>query len=685
MSRKNRKWCDCPYMAHMQQGRFMISSEFLNNCEQKARDHFQLPALRFAQRQVLHLLENHNAILATLPTGGGKTLLYALPAVIHKNPVLVISPLIALMRDQHQRMKNANIPSIVFTSDQNEEERKQNWSQLKSGNTKIIFSSPERFLLPSFIQILSRHTFSMIVIDEAHCVTAWGHQFRPEYSTMGTGIRALNAEKILAVTATASRETRKDIMEKIFPQPDIVQEYVTPPIAQHIYIHCERTFSVAAQWLKLLRILKKTQSPKTIVYFSSRRLCEESAQKLVQQNIHAIVYHAGLSKEHRKSAELYIRNSQKKLVICATTAFGLGVDVANITTVIVYGIPSSIEDFLQMIGRAGRSGESSCGVLLWNGSDLKKRQFHFSKTFPTSAKLKAQATKIFKHFQLHDSESALCFQSDLKRICLLENQEYEALLSCLRITDNLEDISPYETYVEIKFTNKMTLEGVLQSLPPGPTQRRMVIDYFADQTTENWQKRTQSKMVFLLRKIISETQLNHENIFKVLRYYENENILKFKAQTAEYSTDFFILKNSISLFQKNFSKYMKIRNRFYRSLQVLENLATAQYCRMENVLPFFAAQKISGGSIYNRQTCSQCDLCIKNFLRQNNVNNLSKQSPHENIYTDKFSVSDKLQEARHVHNETAMATHSESERRRTSDMRSEYVEWYNLFTKTGDL
>ncbi|MBX9837888.1 MAG: RecQ family ATP-dependent DNA helicase, partial [Silvanigrellaceae bacterium] len=360
-----------------------MESEFVEKCEEFAKKNFSLTSLRPAQREVLAQIHDKKFVLATLPTGAGKTLLYSLPALFFEDkPVLVISPLISLMRDQERRMENANICCAVFTSEQSEEERKQAWKKIKTGEAKIIFASPERFVLPSFLNAISKMNLSMAVVDEAHCVVSWGHNFRPEYSEIGKYLSKLQLPRILALTATAGRNSRLDIIKKVFPENTNVFEYTSNPLGENIVVESNRVFSNAEQWEKLVQILQKTESNKTLVYFQSRLLCEESTRKLKKLKIHSVVYHAGLPKNERKNVEQYVQEATQKIVVCATTAFGMGVDVAGIQLVVVFGFPSNIEEFFQMLGRAGRSGEPSKGVLLWTGADPIRREYQFKSSFP---------------------------------------------------------------------------------------------------------------------------------------------------------------------------------------------------------------------------------------------------------------------------------------------------------------
>lgn len=589
--------------------------KFIEQCQTIAKKHFSINALRPAQLDVFSLLHEHKFVLATLPTGAGKTLLYAVPAMIFDDgPVIVISPLISLMRDQARRMEQAGVPCVVFTSDQTEEERKQSNFDFWSINTKIIFISPERLVLSSFFKKLIKIKPSMIVIDEAHCVIAWGHQFRPEYSEIGRYLIQLQPNRILAITATASAVTRQEIIQKIFYQQEVSQ-FISKPIGKHIFVSSLRAFSFEEQKERLFDILKSSKSEKSIVYFSTRKQCEEFAGLLKEEKLNAVAYHAGLTKESRMHVETYIHKTHQKTVICATTAFGLGVDIPNVTLVVVYGFPSNIEEFLQMIGRAGRHGQPSEGILLWTGSDPAKRNYQFKELFPSSAIFLEQCQKIIKFFPTLEGEKIFVLKEQILKNFIKyrknknSTRELDGFLGALRICQMTEEIAPHEDYYQIKLHDKISMSSLLKTLPSTPTKRQIVLEALKNLVENKLIDVPAVNIVISSSKILNIAHLVHHKTFdEVLAYYHNQNVLsfvKFKAIQAQFGI---IIKHRFEVLRKNLDKYIKAQQHFASSLQELRKLAEAPRCRLESSFRYFEVPITYGESFY----CLQCDLCKHN-------------------------------------------------------------------------
>lgn len=575
----------------------LLFVDFVTQCAGFAQTHFKLDSLRPAQKEVLLALEKHRYVLATLPTGAGKTLLYALPALVFSqtNPVLVLSPLISLMRDQTRRMHEANVPCVTFTSEQNEEERKQSWHMLRNEKACLIFASPERMKLPSFLEALSKIKLSMVVVDEAHCVVSWGHHFRPEYAEIGKVLSILKPPRILALTATASKNSRVSISQKVFPDPSSVFEYTSKPLSDHIFVKSVRVFSHVEQWLKLAEILKKSDSEKIIVYFQTRKQCEEFAKKCRAIKIHAIVYHAGLSKQERSHAEQYAHLSTQKMVICATTAFGMGVDISGVRLVVVYGFPGNIEEFFQMLGRAGRAGEASTGILLWSGSDPIKREYQLKSTFPSPSAFIEKCRSLSAVMPALDSEKTF-----------VEATKVEGILNGLRICDSLEEIIENETYYQLKLDKKIALDDLLADLPMEMTKRRKVLNSIQLIASHKWSVLKGAQTVISLKMLMDASSLTKEIFEQVFVHYSSKNSLQFVIIEPEHAKRGIILKNGFSYLQKELTRYVACRNHFFSSLHELNKLSTATTCRLMASFDFF----VSG--LKAQKYCMQCDLCAKN-------------------------------------------------------------------------
>ncbi|MES2613845.1 MAG: RecQ family ATP-dependent DNA helicase [Bdellovibrionota bacterium] len=594
--------------------------DFVTHCEQIAKQHFAIDGLRPAQKEVFTLIEQKKYVLATLPTGSGKTLLYAVPSLIYEQGVvLVISPLISLMRDQSRRMNDAKIPCVIFTSEQTEEERKHARNMIKNNEAKIIFASPERFVLPSFLNLISKLNMTMAVVDGAHCVVSWGHQFRPEYSEIGKYLSKLNPPRILAITATASRNSRLDIIKKVFPAHIDVAEFTSKPLSPHIHVQSIRQFSQVDLWQKLIDILLNTNSKKTIVYFQTRKLCDEFALKLRKLKIVAIVYHAGLSKYDRSTSEQYIHTATQKIVICATTAFGMGVDISGVQLVVVYGFPSNIEEFFQMLGRAGRAGENSQGILLWAGSDPIKRQYQFKSSFPIPSLLIDVAANAISLMSKNQSESVLVEKEKLlnalsKSAKIDHNKKLDGILSGLRICGVLEEPSFFNSFFQIKLSPGVTLTKLLTSLPDSTTKRKKVLEALKELTEPKWRTLEQAQVAVSISLLVETSELSEQVVEQVFAHYAEQNMLQLVKITPSQNQPYVILKHDFLYLQKELSKYITARNNFSASLQELEKLSTATTCRLLSSFDFFSSRALQGGA-KKSYFCMQCDLCTKQEKR----------------------------------------------------------------------
>ncbi|APJ03496.1 RecQ family ATP-dependent DNA helicase [Silvanigrella aquatica] len=593
-----------------------METDFVLKCEEYAKKNFTLSGLRPAQKEVLTQIFNKKFVLATLPTGGGKTLLYSLPALFFSdNPVLVISPLISLMRDQERRMENAQIPCAVFTSEQNEEERKQAWKKLKSGEAKLIFASPERFVLPSFLNAISKVNLSMAVVDEAHCVVSWGHHFRPEYAEIGKFLSQLQPPRILAITATASRNSRLDIIKKVFPENTNVYEYTSNPLGENIIVESHRVFSNQEQWDKLVETLQETKSKKTLVYFQTRTLCEESARKLKKIKIHSVVYHAGLPKNERKNTEQYVQEATQKTVICATTAFGMGVDIQGIQLVVVFGFPGNIEEFFQMLGRAGRGGESSRGLLLWTGADPIRREYQFKATFPEPSLFLEQCAQYMKFMPNSFGESCFVLKQDLLNTTKINKSEnrlrkLENMFAVLRICSALEDTRAGETYYSIRLSINKSFVDLLGQLPVGLTKRRKVLEGIVNLVEKSWLSLKGAQITVPLKMLQDACELGAESCEQVFLHYQDQKNISFAKISHEDAKNGVILKNGYIYLQKEIPKYISARNHFHASLRELEKLSKSTTCRLAASFEFFASRAIQGAT-KNIWRCMQCDICIR--------------------------------------------------------------------------
>ena len=332
------------------------------------RDVFGFDAFRPGQEDIVDAVSRGENVLAIMPTGGGKSLCFQLPALMRDGVTVVISPLIALMRDQVRALRAAGVEAGALTSGNTEEETDEIWQALEDGRLKLLYIAPERLAAGSAIGMLRRIGVSLIAVDEAHCVSQWGHDFRPDYLRIGELRRALRVP-LAAFTATADTETREEIVEKLF-------DGVAPSSFLHGFDRPNLNLAFAAKDSPRRQIMdfaaaRKGQSG--IVYCGTRAKTEALAQALREGGHNACHYHGGMEAEDRRLVEARF-NAEDGLIVVATVAFGMGVDKPDIRWVAHADLPKSIEAYYQEIGRAGRDGAPAETLTLYGPDDIRLRR-----------------------------------------------------------------------------------------------------------------------------------------------------------------------------------------------------------------------------------------------------------------------------------------------------------------------
>ncbi len=356
---------------------------------------FGFASFRANQEAVCRAATDGRDVLLVMPTGAGKSLCYQLPAIARGGTALVISPLIALMDDQAAKLTAAGLRVARIHSGLSRDEARQACRDYLDGTLQFLFIAPERMRVPGFPEMLAKRKPALIAIDEAHCISAWGHDFRPDYRTLGDYLPSLRPAPVIALTATATPTVQKDI---------VTQLHLDKPA---LFIHGFRRHNLAIEVVELSKprrneftatLLKSPTNRPAIVYAPSRKAAEELASKLGGS---AAAYHAGLDPGTRERVQRHFLSGKLEIVV-ATIAFGMGIDKADVRTVVHTALPGSVEAYYQEIGRAGRDGLPSRTVLLHSFADRKMHDFFLERDYPPPTELSRVAAVLTDEFQMPD-------------------------------------------------------------------------------------------------------------------------------------------------------------------------------------------------------------------------------------------------------------------------------------------
>tara|TARA_A100001015_G_C15044368_1_gene742416 strand:+ start:5575 stop:7659 length:2085 start_codon:yes stop_codon:yes gene_type:complete len=341
---------------------------------------FGFDNFRSGQEEIIDAVNDYKNVLALMPTGGGKSLCYQLPALLREGTALVVSPLIALMRDQVRFLVQAGVEAAALHSQNSDDEIEALTKSIRLGKLKILYVAPERLSSKSFMKLLRKLKISFIAVDEAHCVSQWGHDFRPDYLKIGLLRKIVGDVQIAAFTASADPDTRREIVDSLFiEKPKFFLNGFDRP---NISLTCTLKDRPRKQLFKFLQTRKDQTG---IIYCGSRARTEVLSNALVEKGYKSAFYHAGMTSEKRKQVENRFQ-CDDGLIVCATIAFGMGIDKPDVRFVVHVDLPKSIENFYQEIGRAGRDGLPADSLLLYSLDDVRIRRMQIDETLGHSDK-----------------------------------------------------------------------------------------------------------------------------------------------------------------------------------------------------------------------------------------------------------------------------------------------------------
>lgn len=376
------------------QRRYTVGVQLISQMtsEEILKKYFGYDAFRGVQKDVIDTAVAGQDALVLMPTGGGKSLCYQIPALMRPGLAVVVSPLIALMKDQVDQLNDAGVSAVAINSSLTNDEARDIYRRLRQGTVKLLYVAPERLLKPSMLDFLETLEVNLFAVDEAHCISVWGHDFRPEYQQLDILRTRFPQVPRMALTATADEQTRQEIVDRLLINPKrFITSFDRPNIRYRMYEKGQGYLDQAVNF-----ILGEHLHESGIIYCATRRRTEEVAELLQSRGIDALIYHAGLSAQERELNQKAF--FERPCVMVATIAFGMGIDKPDVRFIIHVDMPRSIENYFQETGRAGRDGLPSEAVLFYGLEDVVQQRYFLENS---------EAEELHKQVCFHKLDSML--------------------------------------------------------------------------------------------------------------------------------------------------------------------------------------------------------------------------------------------------------------------------------------
>lgn len=392
------------------------------------KEYWGYDSFRPMQENIVNAALEDRDVLAILPTGGGKSVCFQVPSLMREGIAVVITPLIALMKDQVQNLNDRGIKALCVNAGMSHREVENTLNNAAYGDFKFLYVSPERLGTQLFRNYLAEMNVSYLVVDEAHCISQWGYDFRPDYLNIGK-LRELVDAPFIALTATATPDVADDIMNRLgFREKCLLKGGFERPNLTYIVRRCEDKLG---QLLNICSGIAGTG----IVYVRSRKKTEELSAFLSANGISSSFYHAGLGADSRSDRQAKWKMGQTRVMVC-TNAFGMGIDKPDVRFVVHFDVPDSPEAYFQEAGRGGRDGKRSFAVLLWNGNDIKRLRQFASVSFPSLEYVEEIYHKIHAHYGIpYDSGMGRQLKFDLEEFCRKHGLQRQSVYYAVQYMD----------------------------------------------------------------------------------------------------------------------------------------------------------------------------------------------------------------------------------------------------------
>lgn len=550
-------------------------------------------SFRYPQEEIIAGVLEGKDTLALLPTGGGKSLCFQIPALINEGICLVISPLVALMKDQVDNLMKRDIKAIALTGGIPTDEVITLLDNCVYGNYKFLYVSPERLQQDWVLEKIKNLPLNLIAIDEAHCISQWGHDFRPSYTKINLLNPLFPKVPMIALTASATFEVKEDIIKQLeMKQPKLFQiSFARENIGYFVY-------ETENKGYKIEQILKKNPEP-SIIYVRNRKMCHDLSFQLTQLGFQTTFYHGGLPKrEKEKNMQLWM--SEKAQIIVATNAFGMGIDKPNVRTVIHVQLPENLENYYQESGRAGRNGAKSFAVLLHHPSDTVSAQSQFIHSLPDKEFLKTVYNKLCNYFQIAYGEGIdEQFSFNLNHFCNHYQFPVIKTYNSLTFLDRQGIITFTQEYSE-KIVLQFLLESkeVIRYISLNPHDEEIILALL-----RNYSGIYDMPTAINLSLISKKSNQTEAKIEETLLRLNEKGIIEYTAKNNDSSITFNEVREDERTINR-VSKYLEAQNKLKQKKlkAVLDYVTNKKQCKNSLILKYF------GETITT--DCGNCSYCI---------------------------------------------------------------------------
>ncbi len=586
-----------------------------SQAQELAKIHYGFNYFRPGQEQAIKNVLAGRDTLVIMPTGGGKSLCYQLPALVLPGLTIVVSPLIALMKDQVDNLQAIGIPATFINSAISQIEAQKRLQAAKQGEVKLLYVAPERFFSSEFIQGLKQIKVSLFAVDEAHCISQWGHDFRPSYLRLRQAIELVGQPTVIALTATATPEVRADIVKQLqLTNPAKIITGFSRPNLQFGVIQANDNKKIDI----ILEIIKNMSDGAGIIYTGTRAQADDIWQILLDNGIKAASYHAGMEDEDRRWAQENFMSGKIQVVV-ATNAFGLGIDKKDIRFVIHFTMPGTLEAYYQEAGRAGRDGEPSFCLLFYHPKDRYLQEFFIRGDNPPPRLIKT----IYAALVEVPTDTLLLTYAEIKQRLGLDESEM-AIGTSLKILEQAGYIKRSREKAGLAYLRFLDDIGSIQKQVSKRAKKQLEVlgglhGYYGDDLYDG--------IEFSAEEAAAAIGASKDSILRAIRALSQQEFVQY--QPPFRGTEIKILKrvkpDELKL------DYEALRQKLanaYQKLDVVEDYVFRAHCRQQFILKYFGDPAASA--------CGQCDLCL------NDVQIDDEMGPGSGFEVEKKSVFSKI-------------------------------------------